>query len=144
MFLLWLPAVLYMTAIFILSSISDLGPPPIGASDKSLHMLMYSGLGALVLYPLAHGALAGVTWRRGLAAIVIATLYGVSDEFHQSFVPGRTPEMLDVVADGVGAACGVVVIGLLAAARAWGILKSSSHTPNTGRSRGPLERDSAP
>ena len=125
--LLWLPAVLYMTAIFILSSMSDLGTPPGGVSDKSLHMLSYAVLGVLLLLPLAKAALSRVTWRRALLAIALATLYGVSDEFHQSFVPGRSSELLDVAADAAGATLGVGIVGLLAAARAWGILRSSSH-----------------
>jgi VanZ family protein len=124
--LLWLPAVLYMMVIFIVSSMSDLGEPPGGVSDKSLHLLSYAVLGVLLIVPLAKAALSRVTWRRALVAIALATLYGVSDEFHQSFVPGRSPELLDVAADAAGATLGVGVVGLLAAARAWGILRSSS------------------
>ena len=114
-----------MAAIFIVSSISDPGPSPGGVSDKSWHMLAYSGLGVLLLLPLARGILSGVTWRSALAAIALATLYGLSDEVHQSFVPGRSPEALDIAADAIGATIGVAVAGLLAAARAWGILKFS-------------------
>jgi VanZ family protein len=127
--LLWLPAIFYMAAIFFVSSMSDVGPPPGGVSDKSMHMLVYAGLGVLFLLPLAKGLLGAVTWRRALAAVVLATVYGMSDEIHQAFVPGRYPDVLDVVADAIGAAVGVTGVGLLAAARAWGILKSSSHTP---------------
>lgn len=125
--LLWLPAVVYMAAIFVASSIPDLGPLPGGVSDKSWHSLAYAGLGVLVLLPLARGRLSGVTWRRALLATALATLYGISDELHQSFVPGRSAELLDVAADGAGAAAGVALVGLAAAARAWGILGFSSH-----------------
>jgi VanZ family protein len=142
--LLWLPSIVYMVAIFIVSSISDVGPMPGGVSDKSLHMLSYAVLGVLLLGPLAGGGLSGVSWKRAFAAIALATLYGVSDEFHQSFVPGRSSEILDVVADAIGAASGVALVGLLAGARAWGILRSSSHSPKGGHSRGTLERDSPP
>lgn len=37
-----------------------------------------------------------------ILAFVITCLYGVSDEFHQKFVPGRTPDVYDVVADAIG------------------------------------------
>jgi hypothetical protein len=57
-------------------------------SDKSGHSIGYAMLGGLILRALAGGRLRGVTWKRGLLAIVLATLYGVSDEFHQLFVPG--------------------------------------------------------
>jgi VanZ family protein len=142
--LLWIPAVLYMAAIFVLSSISDLGPSPAGVSDKSWHMLAYAGLGVLLLLPLVEAKLSGVTWRRALAAIALATLYGVSDEVHQSFVPGRSPEALDVAADAIGAILGVASVGLLAAARAWGILRSWSHAPEGGHSRRTFNGDTPP
>jgi VanZ family protein len=115
-----------MAAIFIASSIT-IGTLPGGVSDKSWHSLAYALLGVLMLYPLAEGSLAGVTWRRAILAVVLAAAYGVSDEIHQSFVPGRSPEVLDVVADAAGATGGVALCALAAAARAWGILKSSSH-----------------
>ncbi len=116
-----------MALIFFLSSIGDLGPAPAGTSDKFWHFFAYGVLGALVLVALADGRPAGVTWRRAAAAVVFATLYGVSDEFHQSFVPGRTSDVMDVVADFVGATSAVMLAGLVIAARAWGILKASSH-----------------
>jgi len=42
----------------------------------------------------------------GLAAVVIAVVYAVSDEFHQSFVPGRTPEYKDLMVDAIGSVVG--------------------------------------
>jgi VanZ family protein len=119
-----------MALIFAASSIPDLGPLP-GMSDKSGHSIGYALLGALLLRALAGGRLRGVTWGRALAAVVLATLYGVSDEFHQTFVPGRSADRFDVLADGIGATVAVLAAGAAAAARAWGILKFSS------RSRGP-------
>jgi VanZ family protein len=115
-----------MLLIFIASSISNLGPMPGGVSDKSGHSIGYAILGAVTLRALAGARLNGVTWPRAAAALVICALYGVSDEFHQSFVPGRTPDVHDVIADCIGAAVAVTLIGGAAVARACGILKRSS------------------
>jgi len=114
-----------MVLIFAASSITDLGPLP-GVSDKSGHTIGYALLGALLLRALAGGRLSGVTWGRAVAAVVLATLYGVSDEFHQAFVPGRSADRFDVLADGIGATVAVLAAGAAAVARAWGILKFSS------------------
>ncbi len=115
-----------MAIIFVASSIPELGPLPGGVDDKSGHTIGYGILGGLLLRAFAGGRLSGVTWRRAAAVIMLATIYGVSDELHQWFVPGRSPDVLDVVADFVGA----TVVVLLAAAvvavgRAWGILDTS-------------------
>lgn len=122
---LWGPVVLQMAIIFTASSIPDLGPLPAGISDESGHSIGYALLGALLLRALAGGRLGGVTRSRVLASIGLATFYGVSDEFHQSFVPGRSPDVHDVLADFIGAALAVGAAALAAAAVRWGILKSS-------------------
>jgi VanZ family protein len=112
-----------MAIIFAASSIPALGALPGGISDKFAHGVGYGLLGAVLIRALAGSRLKGVTWSRAGLAVLLATLYGVSDEFHQSFVPGRSPDRLDVLADCIGAALAVVVIA--GAARAWGILKFS-------------------
>lgn len=91
-FIYWIPALLYMAGIFIASSVPDLGALPGGVSDKSAHTLAYAGLSVAVLYALARGQVRGVTAGRATVAFVIATAYGMTDEWHQSFVPGRTTE----------------------------------------------------
>ena len=96
-------ATVYCVAIFILSS----GPVPIEgpsfpAKDKIAHVAIYAGLAAIV------GA--GIR-RKGRSSpafeimfpILFATLYGVTDEIHQSFVPTRSCDLLDVAADFTGA-----------------------------------------
>ena len=59
-------------------------------------------------------------------AIILATAYGASDEFHQSFVPGRYADPRDILADFTGAVLGVAAGWLAGAVRRWGILDSSS------------------
>ena len=124
-----------MAIIFMASSIPNLGALPGGVSDKAGHSIGYAILGALVLRALARARWKGVTWKMALLAVAIATLYGISDEFHQAFVPGRSPDLFDVLADVSGAAAAVGLAGLVAAGRAWGILRSSS-PPGDGDRRG--------
>ncbi|HHB76440.1 MAG TPA: VanZ family protein, partial [Desulfobulbus sp.] len=45
----------------------------------------------------------------GISVVIFCLLYGVSDEWHQSFVPGRTPDILDIAADTFGAAVMVLL-----------------------------------
>jgi VanZ family protein len=72
-----------------------------------------------------------VTVLRAAAAVVLSTLYGVSDEWHQSFVPGRSPDVLDVAADAVGSTIGALaVLAAAAAVRRWGIV---DRWPRPGR-----------
>jgi VanZ family protein len=123
---LWGPVVLQLAIIFAASSIPNLRQIPGGISDKSGHSIGYAMLAGLLVRALAGGRLEGVTWKRSVAAIVLATLYGVSDEFHQLFVPGRSADPYDVLADSVGATLGTAIGWLLSAARRWGILGSSS------------------
>ena len=54
-----------------------------------------------------------------MTSMIIVVLYGVSDEVHQMFVPGRTAALDDVVADTIGAVVGT------GACWAWGILSST-------------------
>ena len=112
---LWGPVALQMAIIFIASSIPDVGALPGGVSDKTAHFAVYAVLGLLLIRALAGGRLSGVTWRAALVAIVITIGYGASDEFHQSFVPGRTPDIMDLATDGVG---GLAAAALALAARA--------------------------
>jgi VanZ family protein len=123
---LWGPVVLQVAIIFAASSIPNLKEIPGGISDKSGHSIGYAMLAGLILRALAGGRLQGVTWKRVLAAIGLSTLYGVSDEFHQLFVPGRSADPYDVLADCVGSTIGTTIGWLLSAARRWGILGSSS------------------
>ena len=112
--LLWLvPALACMAAIFWASSIPgrDL-VLPFELKDKVLHAVAFGVL--------AGAWCAGLRWgfgwsvaRSALWAVGISALYGVSDELHQAFVPGRSCEALDAVADCVGAAlAGLLFVSL--------------------------------
>jgi VanZ family protein len=103
-----------MGLIFYFSSLPDPGGPPGGISDKTAHFLIYGALGASMIRALAGGRSAAMTLPTILAAMALSTLYGVSDEIHQYFVPPRTPEILDIAADAAGACAGVILLTVLA------------------------------
>ena len=108
----WLPPVIWATILFALSS----GPGPeipidVRHLDKIQHAGAYAVLGGLVSRALAIGAPAMVPGRRVIAAGLVATAYGVSDEIHQRFVPRRSPDVFDVVADAVGGFLGALAHG---------------------------------
>jgi VanZ family protein len=97
------PAVAYAALIFFLSSQSSF-PVPQGVwdFDKLIHCVEYGGLGFLTAR-----AFVGLGFHSpARVGAICATLYGVSDELHQYFVPGRSCDVRDVAADAVGAALG--------------------------------------
>jgi VanZ family protein len=103
----FLPAALYAGILFALSAQPNpfpFLPPGFLLQDKLLHALAYAVLGAL-LFSGFRGT--GCSPRCALLlSVLVASLYGATDEFHQSFVPGRSPDPLDWVADTLGAALG--------------------------------------
>ncbi|MDX1697780.1 MAG: VanZ family protein [Thiohalobacterales bacterium] len=80
--------------------------------DKALHVAAYFVLGFLGLGAMRAGIHGYSIGQAGLA-FLITGLYGVLDEYHQSFVPGRHATISDVVADLTGALLGVGVLFLL-------------------------------
>jgi VanZ family protein len=111
---LWGPVALYAIGIFVESSISHVPAFPSGFTDKDGHALLYAGLAALVLRAAAGARWDGVTTRAMLVALLFASFYGVTDEFHQRFVPGRTCDVYDWVADTIGATVAVTGAWLVA------------------------------
>jgi VanZ family protein len=102
---LWLPVLAWMGLIFYLSAQPDLPHPETGWAD-----LLFSSTAHAVIF-----AVLAVLWARALGgrprawllALVLTLLYALSDELHQAFVPGRTPDPLDLLCDGAGAALGL-------------------------------------
>jgi VanZ family protein len=112
--LLWLPACGYMGLIYFASSVPG-DELPGHFWDKLVHLLVYAVLGVLFLVPLAEARLSRVTVKAAATAVLLSVLYGVFDEVHQSFTPGRSPDVRDLFADALGAALGVAAVWLLAA-----------------------------
>ena len=113
----WAPPLLYMALIFAVSSMKQ---PPLPMPkfewltiDKLYHFIEYAILGGLLARAFVKAKPSVVPsqliW--GLAA-VLSILYGASDEWHQTFVPGRLATLADWVADVLGSIAGVVAIYL--------------------------------
>lgn len=99
----WTLVILYAALIFYLSS----GPMPITIdipeSDKIGHMGEY-GIFSLLLYKALRSSFKNESaWKIAILSIIVTLLYGISDEFHQIFVPTRTADPYDVAADASGA-----------------------------------------
>jgi VanZ family protein len=105
-----------MAGIFVASSVPD-PPMPARVSDVSLHGVAYFGLTLLLIRALAADQWRGVTAVTLAAAWAVAVTYGVTDEWHQSFVPNRQADVRDAIANAVGAFGATVVVG------AWGIIR---------------------
>lgn len=107
-----------MAAIFFASADPDPGIP--AGTDKPLHVLAYFGLAVVVVRAVAGGLPVRLDLRTAAIGMLITAGYGVFDEVHQVFVPGRSGDVYDLLADAAGAIAGTV------ACWAWGILSSAS------------------
>lgn len=94
------PPLILIALIFASSSRSSAGAPPIPGIDKLVHFVVYGLLATLFCR-------AGSGWRAAVVAVLVTSTYGGLDEWHQSFVPGRSSEVLDWIADTSGAVLGV-------------------------------------
>jgi VanZ family protein len=112
---LWAPVLAYMAAIFYLSGLQT-APLPEDVSDKTAHLGAYAVLAVLSVRAVAGGLPCRVTWRIAWLGLAIAGGYGIFDEIHQSFVPGRSASIADWYADVTGA---VIAIG---ACWLWGMI----------------------
>jgi len=129
----WAVLVAYSALIFFASS-GATGPelPSVPGVDKVLHCGAYFVWATLCLIAL------GVTgWPRSrdlraIAAILLTIAYGASDEIHQSFVPGRSADGWDLVADASGAVLAVLLEPL--GQRLWARWRSPGGAPpETGK-----------
>jgi len=108
----WLPAAAWMAGIFFLSART-------GGEIKNLfpflpnldwgHLGEYFVLGLLIYY----GLVKTTRLQRPFAlTVVLCTVYGATDEFHQYFVPGRSADIFDLINDAIGAAMAMAGLNL--------------------------------
>jgi glycopeptide antibiotics resistance protein len=92
----WLFVILIAVAIFCISSLSsEEVAPVVGFSwqPTAYHILAFFFLAFFLLPALVKGE----NQKLIFLAIILAVLYGISDEFHQLFVPGRTGSFSDLL-----------------------------------------------
>ncbi len=110
-FRVWLPVLLWMGVIFSLSSVPGEHIPkvPVPYVDKVGHLFEYGILGALLIRALLRSKPGMSPLKLSVLAVTVAFLYGISDEWHQVFVPGRSSEWAEVLLDGLFSMLGIGV-----------------------------------
>lgn len=108
--LAWLPPVAWAGIILFLSAQPARRLPDVGFrfSDKLVHAAVYAVLGALVARALARTR-RPLTAVAAAVAVAVVAGFGLFDEWTQSFSPGRSPDLIDAVADAVGATAGFLL-----------------------------------
>ena len=108
----WLPFVIWAGVIYWFSSIPMPETTKIYWQDfivkKTAHIIEYGVFSALLYRALKGEGVSKTT--AGYTAIVIAVLYGISDEYHQSMTPGRQPKVRDIFFDTIGAILAIYTI----------------------------------
>ena len=107
----YIPMLIVMGIIFFLSHQTGdtVVLPDLPNIDKLLHGLVYGTLAAATLYAVPDGVIREFPWWSGVSVVLFCLLYGLSDEWHQSFIPGRFPSGWDIGADTLGAVVVVLV-----------------------------------
>ena len=103
----WFPVIIYCGLIFLQSSKpSPENIPDIPYLDKLLHVVAYALLGALFFRAFRTSWIKDKTKLIIVLSILSSSLYGISDELHQHFVPYRNADVMDAVADFLGSIFG--------------------------------------
>lgn len=113
-YLVYIPLALYWGILLAATTVPAQSLPPVGMTDKLNHLLAYFVLAILLNLTLVYQRKSALMFRNAsIFTFLIASVYGALDEVHQMFVPGRYAEVLDWVADAVGALAGIIVLGFL-------------------------------
>ena len=107
------PAIAWAVIIYLISSVPGSKIPKFAhlINDKIIHASIFFIFGLLVYRSLEPRVKPETfNWTRLFISIGAVIIYGLSDEFHQGFVPGRTEDILDATADSVGGICSGIVV----------------------------------
>ena len=101
----WLPPVVWAAFILILTSIPGRDLPGIGIPhlDKAVHLCLY----AIFAWLLTRAVAVRAPFAGRVVLVLVAVLcFGAADEWHQQFIPGRSMDVYDWIADSTGALAG--------------------------------------
>ena len=104
----WVPVFIWGAVIFTLSSFSTFpkAVEPIFSFDGVAHAVEYAIFSFLLARAFKNSKKDKIRNCFRLLAVVCAIVYGVTDEFHQSFIPLRTPSVVDLIFDALGGIIG--------------------------------------
>lgn len=125
--LIWAGVIFYMSTRTFSSAFSNyllsdiLATLHLGVSPHTLdlldtgfrklgHLTEYAIFSMFLYHALGNGHRSTWNPRKALACILIAGLYSLTDEFHQRFVPGRGPSIVDCGIDTIGATFGMLIV----------------------------------
>ena len=102
------PPLAWAAVLFVQSSIPNVSAPIklTKWDDKWIHAVIYFPLGFLLLRALRQSHPHRATAWLFCLTFLLGTTYGISDELHQYFVPGRFSDWRDVLADAIGVVLG--------------------------------------
>lgn len=102
----WAPPALWATLLLVSSSWPNPNPPDVRHGDKVVHFLLYAVLTLLI----GRAAPPLVARPLPLALTAVgASAFAYADEWHQRFIPGRSPSVDDWQADSAGALLGLLI-----------------------------------
>ncbi len=116
----WLPIFVYCTLIYIQSSYpSPEEVPQLPYIDKVLHFAAYALLSALFFRAFKTLPIKDNIRLITILAITLSSLYGISDEIHQHYVPYRDADIMDALADIIGSIFGVYIYHFFGLEKLW-------------------------
>lgn len=105
----WVPLLAYMLLIFLVSSASR--PALLRyAPDYTWHFVGYFVMGLLAIRAFARGLAQPAGGKAALCGVLLAFVYALSDEWHQSFVRGRVASLQDIAVDALGIVSALAVL----------------------------------
>ena len=113
-YIVYLPLAVYWITLFVMTSLPSTMSISVGVSDKIEHFGAYGLLSVFLFLALKfESKYPFLSDYPATFALLIASLYGLIDEFHQLFIPGRSAEFYDWLADFLGSVLAVVILRLL-------------------------------
>jgi VanZ family protein len=109
--LIYVPLAIYWIALLIGTSLPTVSVPSVAFGDKIAHFAAYLILSALLsLSLLFQNKNDMLKSKHTIWAFIIVSFYGGLDEIHQGFIPGRSQDIFDWLADSIGALAGVLFL----------------------------------